>query len=76
MSALLEMAAFGKNTLVRQTLYGLHVRVRLDWPNVITRFDVTRANVHELAAIPALAEQTTGMLIGGHNYWSPTTTAE
>jgi len=69
-------AAFGKDTLVRQTFYGLRVHVRLEWPGVITRFGVAPANVHELAVVPALAEQTTGTLVGDRNYWSPTTTAE
>ena len=69
-------AAFGKDTLVRQTFYGLRVHVRLEWLGVMTRFCVAAANVHELAALPALAEQTTGTLVGDRNYWSPTTTAE
>ena len=69
-------AAFGKDTLVRQTFYGLRVHVRLEWPGVITRFCVAPANVHELAALPALVEQTQGTLVGDRNYWSPTTTAE
>lgn len=69
-------AAFGKDTLVRQTFYGLRVHVRLEWPGVITRFCLAPANVHELAALPALAEQTVGTLVGDRNYWSPATTAE
>jgi hypothetical protein len=32
--------------------------------------------IHELAVVPALAEQTAGILVGDRNYWSPTTTAE
>jgi hypothetical protein len=69
-------AAFGKDTLVRQTFYGLRVHVRLEWPGVITRFCVAPANVHELAVVPALAEQTAGTLVGDRNYWSPSTTTE
>ena len=69
-------AAFGKDTLVRQTFYGLRVHVRLEWPGVITRFCVAPANTHELAALPALAEQTLGILVGDRNYWSPAATAE
>ena len=68
-------AAFGKDTLVRQTFYGLRVHVRLEWPGVITRFCFAPANVHELAVVPALAEQTAGTLVGDRNYWAPTTTA-
>ncbi len=69
-------AAFGKDTLVRQTFYGLRVHVRLEWPGVIARFCVAPANAHELTALPALTEQTRGTLVGDRNYWSPTTVAE
>jgi hypothetical protein len=69
-------AAFGKDTLVRQTFYGFRVHARLEWPGVITRFCLAPANAHELAALPALAEHTRGTLIGDRNYWSPATTAE
>ena len=69
-------AAFGKDTLVRQTFYGLRVHVRLEWPGVITRFCLAPAHVHELAALPALAEHTVGTLVGDRNYWSPTSATE
>jgi hypothetical protein len=69
-------AALGKDTLVRQTFYGLRVHVRLEWPGVITRFCVAPANVHERSALPALAEQTRGRLVGDRNYWSPAVAAE
>jgi hypothetical protein len=35
-------AAFGKDTLVRQTFSGFRVRVRLEWPGAITRFCLGR----------------------------------
>jgi hypothetical protein len=63
-----EEAAFGKDTLVRQTFYGLRVHVRLEWPGVIVRFCVAPANAHELTALPALTEQTVGLLVGDRNY--------
>ncbi len=69
-------AAFGKDTLVRQTFFGFRVHVRLEWPGVITRFCVAPANAHELRVLPALAEQSIGTLVGDHNYWSPATVAE
>jgi hypothetical protein len=69
-------AAFGKDTLVRQTFYGLRLHVRLEWPGVIVRCCLAPANVHELKAVPALAEQTVGIVVGDRNYWSPATTAE
>ncbi len=69
-------AAFGKDTLVRQTFYGFRVHVRLEWPGVIGRFCVAPANAHELTTLPALTEQTVGALVGDRNSWSPATTAE
>jgi hypothetical protein len=69
-------AAFGKDTLVRQTFYGLRVHVRLEWPGGIVRFCLAPANVLELAVIPALAEQMLGIVVGDRHYWSPTTAAE
>jgi hypothetical protein len=69
-------AAFGKDTLVRQTFYGLRVHMRLEWPGVITRFCLAPANVHELRVLPALSEQTCGTLVGDRNYWSPATRTE
>jgi hypothetical protein len=69
-------AAYGKDTLVRQTFYGFRVHVRLEWPGVIVRFGVAPANAHELAAMPALAEETVGTLVGDRNYWSPKAAAE
>jgi len=69
-------AAFGKDTLVRQTFYGLRVHVRLEWPGVITRWCIAAANVHELSALPGLTEATQGTLVGDRNYWSPKVAAQ
>jgi Transposase DDE domain len=69
-------AAFGKDTLLRQTFYGFRVHVRICWPGVITRISVAPANVHELSVLPEIAEFTSGLLIGDRNYHSPKTTEE
>jgi hypothetical protein len=69
-------AAFGKDTLLRQTFYGFRVHVRICWPGVITRISVAPANVHELCVLPEIAEFTSGLLIGDRNYHSPKTTEE
>jgi len=69
-------AAFGKDTLLRQTFYGLRVHVRVCWPGVISRFSVAPANVHELSVVPELAESTFGLLVGDRNYHSPKTKEE
>lgn len=65
-------AAFGKDTLVRQTFYGFRVHVRCCWPGVITHFDIAPANVSETAVVPELVGGTHGMLLGDRNYWNPT----
>ena len=42
-------AAFGKDTLLKQTFYGFRVHVRVCWPGVISRISVAPANAHELS---------------------------
>jgi len=69
-------AAFGKDTLIRQTFYGFRVHVRICWPGVITRISVAPANIHELSVLPEIAEFSSGLLIGDRNYHSPKTTEE
>ena len=65
------MSSYEKDTLVRQTFYGFRVHVRLCWPGVIARAVLAPANVSELAAVPDLAEGTTGLLLGDRNYHAP-----
>jgi hypothetical protein len=69
-------AAFGKDTLLKQTFYGFRVHVRVCWPGVITRLSVAPANAHELSMLPELTEGTSGLLIGDRNYHSPKTKEE
>ncbi len=69
-------AAFGKDTLLRQTFYGFRVHVRVCWPGLITRFSVAPANAHELSVVPELVESTRGIAVGDRNYWSPETKEE
>jgi hypothetical protein len=64
-------AAFGKDTLLKQTFYGFRVHVRVCWPGLITRVSVAPANAHELSVVPELAESTSGWLVGDRNYHSP-----
>lgn len=64
-------AAFGKDSLSRQTFYGFRIHMHLNWPGLITRFSVAPANVHELRVVPELTEDTQGILVGDRNYWSP-----
>ena len=69
-------AAFGKDTLLKQTFYGFRMHVRVCWPGVITRFSVAPANAHELSVLPEIAEGTSGVLVGDRNYHSPKTREE
>ncbi len=69
-------AAFGKDTLLKQTFYGFRVHVRVCWPGVITRLSVAPANAHELHLLPELAESTSGLIVGDRNYHSPKTSQE
>jgi Transposase DDE domain len=69
-------AAFGKDTLIRQTFYGFRVHMRVCWPGLITRISVAPANAHELSVLPEIAEGTSGVLVGDRNYHSPKTKEE
>ncbi len=69
-------AAFGKDTLLRQTFYGFRLHVRIAWPGLITRVSVAPANAHELSVLPELAEGTSGLIVGDRNYHSPNTKEE
>ena len=69
-------AAFGKDTLLRQTFHGFRVHVRICWPGVISRFSVAPANAHELSVLPELAEFSSGIVVGDRNYHSPKTREE
>lgn len=57
-------AAFGKDTLLKQTFYGFRVHMRVCWPGVITRLSVAPANAHELSVLPELLESTRGLAVG------------
>jgi hypothetical protein len=69
-------AAFGKDTLLRQTFYGFGVHMRVAWPGVITRLSIAPANAHELHLLAELLELTSGIVIGERNYHSPKTKEE
>jgi hypothetical protein len=69
-------AAFGKDTLLKQTFYGFRVHMRVCWPGVITRISVAPASAHELSVLPELAERTCGLIVGDRNYHSPKTRQE
>jgi Transposase DDE domain len=57
-------AAFGKDTLLKQTFYGFRMHFRLCWPGVISRISVAPANAHELSVLQEIVEGTSGLIIG------------
>lgn len=69
-------AAFGKDTLLKQTFYGFRMHARVCWPGVITSFSIAPANVHELWVLSDLVEGTSGIVVGDRNYHSPKTARE
>ncbi len=69
-------AAFGKDTLLKQTFYGFRVHARVCWPGVIPRLLVAPANAHELRVLPELVESTSGLIVGDRNYHSLKTKEE
>jgi Transposase DDE domain len=69
-------AAFGKDTLLKQTFYGFRMHARVSWPGVITCLSVAPADAHELSVLPELAERTSGLVVGDRNYHSPKTGEE
>ncbi len=69
-------AAFGKDTLLKQTFYGFRMHARVCWPGLITRFSVAPADAHELSVLPEITGSTSGLLVGDRNYHSPKTKEE
>jgi hypothetical protein len=69
-------AAFGKDTLLKQTFYGFRMHARVCWPGLITRLSVAPANAHELSVLPEIVESTSGLIVGDRNYHSPKTAEE
>lgn len=69
-------AAFGKDTLLKQTFYGFRMHVRVCQPGIITHFSVAPANVHELRVVPQIVDGTSGLIVGDRNYHSPNTKEE
>ena len=64
-------AAFGRDTLERQTFFGFRLHVRLCWPGVITQLALLPANVSEHEGALDLSQGTTGILVGDRNYHAP-----
>lgn len=64
-------AAFGHDEGARQTFFGFRAHVRLAWPGVIAGLVLAPADISEPEVALALAEGTSGYLVGDRNYWSP-----
>lgn len=64
-------AAFGKDTVARQTFFGFRLHLRMCWPGVITQADLLPANVSEHEGALDLSQGTSGTLVGDRNYHAP-----
>ena len=69
-------AAYGYDSLARQTFYGFRLHALVAWPGVIVGFSVAAANIHDTAVAPELASGHFGTVLGDRNYWSPKLTDE
>ena len=69
-------AAFGYDSLARQTFYGFRLHALVAWPGVIVGFRVAAANIHDTAVVPELVSGHFGIVLGDRNYWSPRLTDE
>ena len=69
-------AAFGYDSLARQTFYGFRLHALVAWPGVIVGFSVAPADIHDIAIAPELASGRFGTVLGDRNYWSPRLTEE
>lgn len=66
------VADFGRDHNTKATIYGFRIHVRCHQASgLITRFTIAPANESDLKVLPQLAEQTSGVLLGDRNYWSP-----
>jgi Transposase DDE domain len=64
-------AAYGKDSLLPGTFFGLRAHLRVVWPGVIAAFDLAPANASDLAVAPLLLRHTRGFALGDRAYWSP-----
>ena len=69
-------AAFGYDSLARQTFYGFRLHALVAWPGVIVGFSVAPANIHDIAVAPELTSGRLGTVLGDRNYWSRRLTEE
>ena len=70
------VAAFGYDSLARQTFYGFRLHALVAWRGVIVGFRVAPANIHDIAVAPELVSGHFGTVLGDRNYWSPRLTDE
>lgn len=70
------LAAFGRDTGSKATIYGLRTHLRGCWPGLITAISLAPANVHDRDLVPELVEGASGWTLGDRNYWDPKLTEE
>ncbi len=65
------VASHGKDATIPGTMFGLRAHLEVDWPGVITAFDLAPGNASDPAVAPLLLEETRGFALGDRGYWSP-----
>lgn len=69
-------ASYGKDSLQPGTFYGFRLHVKINWPGVITAFELTPANGADVTAAADLLELAHGWALGDRAYASKTLKAE
>ena len=68
-----DVAAYGRDEVARQTLYGLRAHVRAEGPGVVAACELALGNVYDLAVVESLGAGAEGAVFGGRAYRSPKT---
>ncbi len=63
-------AAFGPDHLTHPPFYGFRLQARVCWPGVICQFELPPGNTSKLEAAQDWSAGTSGLLLGGRNFWS------
>jgi hypothetical protein len=69
-------AAFGYDSLQKQTYFGFRLHLRASREGVILAYELAAANASDLAVLPELTPPPGTIGIGDRNYWSPQITAD
>ena len=66
-----DCSAYGHDEVARQKFFGLRAHMVICWPGVITKLELSPANVAELTVAEQLLAGHSGWVLADRNYWSP-----